>query len=79
MSFVTDGRGLDLMYMYMYNAGQTFCLDLFLLVLHKIGSSTLYYFVLLCKLPHMISNKMFRIHIRRISILEAKFREKSAH
>ena len=33
----------------MYKDGQTFCLGLFISLLHKIGScSTLYFFVLLC-------------------------------
>ena len=41
----------------MYKDEQTFCLDLFISLLQRIGScSTLYFFVLLCKLPELYEN-----------------------
>ena len=45
-----------------YKDGQTFCLDLFISLLHKIGScSTLYFLCKLYKLPESYENEQFRI------------------
>ena len=47
----------------MYKDGQTFCLDLFISSLHKIGELfDFIFFVLLCKLPESYENKWFHVY-----------------
>ena len=47
----------------MYKDGRTFCLDLVISLLHKIGSKmfNFVFFVLLCKLPESYDNKQLRV------------------
>ena len=43
----------------MYKDGQTFCLDLFIFLLHKIGSCSTLYFCVVMQLPESCENKRF--------------------
>ena len=45
----------------MYKDGQSFCLGLFISLLHKIGSCSALYFCVVLQLPESYENKRFRV------------------